>query len=170
MRGYIVQRLLLMVPTLVGVTLIVFLAARLAPVDTVNIILGDTGIRDPEIKAQIRERLGLDRSIPEQYVRWAGGMLRGDFGSSWYTGESIRAELRNRLPVSLELGGLALLLSIGLAIPLGTLSAVKQDSWLDNLIRAVAVMFLSVPSFWFGITVVGLGYYFFAWAPPLQAR
>lgn len=166
MQAYIAQRLMLMVPSLIGVTMIVFLAARLAPVDTVNIIMGDTGIRDTEIKAQIRERLGLDRSIPQQYVRWASGMLRGDFGVSWYTGQPIRSELRNRIPVSLELGAFALTLSVSLAIPLGTLAAVKQDSWADNLIRAVAVMFLSIPSFWFGIIIVGLGYYFFTWAPP----
>ena len=170
MQAYIAQRLMLMVPSLIGVTMIVFLAARLAPVDTVNIILGDTGIRDAEIKAQIRSRLGLDRSIPQQYVTWASGMVRGEFGQSWYTGQPIRTELRNRIPVSLELGTLALALSVSLAIPLGTLAAVKQDSWADNLIRAVAVMALSIPSFWFGIIIVGLGYYFFTWAPPSEYK
>lgn len=157
-----------MVPSLIGLTMIVFVAARLAPVDTVNVILGDTGIQDAAIKQQIRESLGLDRSIPEQYIAWASRMVRGDFGKSWFTGQAIRTELAQRLPVSFELGALALTLSVSLAIPLGTLAALKQDSWIDNLTRGGAVLLLSIPSFWLGLIIVGLGYYFFAWAPPAE--
>ena len=168
MQAYIAQRILLMVPALIGVTLIVFIAARLAPVDTVNVILGDTGIKDEAIKNEIRSRLGLDQSIPQQYLSWFGGMVQGDFGKSWYTGESIRTELSHRLPVSFELGTLSLILSISLAIPLGTIAALKQDSWIDNMTRGVAVLLLSIPSFWLGLIIVGLGYYFWAWAPPAE--
>ena len=157
-----------MVPSLIGVTMIVFVAARLAPIDTVNVILGDTGIQDAAIKQQIRESLGLDRSIPEQYLAWSSRMVRGDFGKSWFSGQDIRTELAQRLPVSFELGALALTLSVSLAIPLGTLAALKQDSWIDNLTRGGAVLLLSIPSFWLGLIIVGLGYYFFAWAPPAE--
>lgn len=159
-----------MVPSLLSVTILIFLLARLAPVDTVNVILGETGIRDPEVKEQIRERLGITGSIPEQYLRWGSAMLRGDFGESWFTGRSIGAELKDRIPVSLELGVLALLLSLVISVPIGLLAAIRQDSWMDYVARGGAILMLSIPSFWFGIIIVGVGYYFFTWAPPAEYK
>ncbi|MQA91606.1 MAG: ABC transporter permease subunit [Gemmatimonas sp.] len=170
MQAYIARRLLLMIPSLIGVTVIVFLAARLAPVSTVNVILGETGIRDEAIAAEVSERLGLNSSLITQYTNWVWGMIRGDFGESWFTGTSVGGELARRLPVSLELGALALLLSVVVAIPIGALSAIRQDTWLDYASRGSAIFLLSIPTFWIGILVVGLGYYFFTWAPPAEYK
>lgn len=170
MNKYAAQRALLIIPSMLGLSLLVFFIARLAPVDAVSLILFETGIQSDDIHEEIEDRLGLSASIPQQYVSWVGSALRGDFGVSWFTGQSIASELKRRVPVSLELGALSLLFSMTLSLPIGMLAAVKQDTWADYVTRGGAILLLAIPNFWLGIGVVGVGYYFFTWAPPIEYK
>ena len=170
MQKYVAQRLMLFVPSIVAISVIIFVVARLAPVDTISVILLETGVQDEELTKQIEERLGLSDSILKQYLTWISDALRGDFGQSWFTGQSIASELKNRIPVSLELGLLSLALSMVVSIPIGMLAAVKQDTWPDYLTRGGAILLLAIPNFWLGIAVVGAGYYWFTWAPPVEYK
>ncbi len=168
MQQYIARRLLLMIPTLLGLTIIIFMLTRFTPHDTVDQLVGEIGYQDEALKKDLRDKFGLSNSIPKQYINWLGDILTGNFGDSFYTGRSITGELRNRLPVTVELGVIALGFSIVLGIPIGILSAIKQDSWMDYSTRGVAILLLAVPSFWFAILVLTIGSRYFNWAPPGQ--
>ena len=166
MQKYVARRLLLMIPTLLGITIIVFMMTRLTPQDTVDILVGEVGYQDLALKEQLRKEFGLTNSIPKQYVTWLGEILTGDFGSSLYSGRPVTEELKNRVPVSVELGALALAFSISLGIPVGILSAVYQDKWIDYATRGVSVLLLAIPSFWLALIVLVVGSRQFSWAPP----
>jgi len=165
-QKYVARRLLLMIPTLLGITIIVFMMTRLTPQDTVDILVGEVGYQDLALKEQLRKEFGLTNSIPKQYVTWLGEILTGDFGSSLYSGRPVTEELKNRVPVSVELGALALAFSISLGIPVGILSAVYQDKWIDYATRGVSVLLLAIPSFWLALIVLVVGSRQFSWAPP----
>ncbi|HXG42383.1 MAG TPA: ABC transporter permease [Dehalococcoidia bacterium] len=166
MQGYIVRRLLLMVPTLLGVTLFVFLLTRFTPADVVDRLTGEVGYQDEALKAQIREELGLNQGVLTQYFKWLGGVLHLDLGESFISGRDIWDELKNRVPVSVELGALAMLFSILFGIPIGVISAIRQDTWLDYLLRGGSILLLAVPVFFLAISVLAVGAWWFDWAPP----
>ncbi|HXH21637.1 MAG TPA: ABC transporter permease [Dehalococcoidia bacterium] len=169
MQKYVARRLLLMIPTLIGLTLIVFLLTRFTPQDTVDLILNDSaGYQDPALKAKLRKEFGLDSSLPEQYITWLGNILTGDLGASYFSGRPVAQELKSRVPVSVELGALALAFSIAIGIPIGVISAVYQDRWLDYATRGVSVLLLAVPSFWLALIVLIVGSRYFQWAPPAR--
>jgi peptide/nickel transport system permease protein len=170
MQRYVMQRIMLFVPSILILSLIIFVVARLAPVDTISVMLLETGVQDEELTQQIRERLGLTDSIPRQYLSWIGHVLIGDFGQSWFTGQTISNELKHRIPVSLELGLISLIFSAVLSIPIGMIAAIKQDRWPDYVTRGGAILLLAIPNFWLGIAVVGAGYYWFSWAPPIEYK
>jgi peptide/nickel transport system permease protein len=158
-----------MVPTLLGITLLVFLVTRLTPQDTVDLLLNDTaGYQDPELKAKLRKEFGLDSSLPEQYVAWLGDILTGDLGESFFSGRPVSDELKSRVPVSVELGALALLFSITVGVPIGVISAVFQDKPLDYATRGVAVLLLAIPNFWLALIILIVGSRYFQWAPPAR--
>src|SRR3972149_2373116 len=136
MPRYIARRVLLMVPTLVGVTFMLFMLVRFIPGDVIQQIAGENAIVTPEIRADIEQRLGLDRPWYTQYWTWLFNSLRGEFGESLRSGVPIGEELRLRLAVTLEVTSLALLVSLVIALPVGVLSAVRQDSWPDYLSRS----------------------------------
>jgi len=166
MQVYLVRRLLLVVPTLLGVSIIVFVLVRFLPGDAVAMLLQDyaqTG--DAEA---LRVQLGLDRPVYVQYGEWLGALLRGDLGTSLRSKTPISAELANRIPVTLELGGLAFLVGLAVAIPVGVLSAVRQDTRLDYLARSTAIGLLAIPSFWLGTLVITLPSVWWQWTPPLR--
>jgi peptide/nickel transport system permease protein len=140
---------------------------RFTPQDTVDLLVGEIGYQDEALKQKLREELGLSSSIVKQYWNWISDVLRGDLGQSWYSGRSLTEELRNRVPVSMELGILALGLSIVIGIPIGVLSALKQDSFVDYATRGLAILFLAVPNFWLAIMVLIIGSRYFGWAPPV---
>ncbi len=166
MQGYIIRRLLLMVPALLGVTLFVFLLTRFTPADVVDRLTGEVGYQDEALKQQIREELGLNQGVLVQYFKWLGGVLRLDLGESFISGREIWGELKNRVPVSVELGVLGMLFSIAFGIPIGIISAIRQDTWLDYLLRGGSILLLAVPVFFLAISVLAVGAWQFDWAPP----
>jgi peptide/nickel transport system permease protein len=171
MGRYIVQRLMLVIPTLLGISLLTFITLRvLLPTNVVNVILGDYGRNDPQLEATIRTELGLNGSLPSQYLHWMGAMLTGNLGKSLHSGRSISGELRSRVPVSLELGLWGLITALLWSIPLGIWAAVKQDRFPDYGVRAGAILLSAVPGFWIAIVVITLGSIWFNWAPPIHFK
>ena len=170
MRTYLAKRLLLIVPTLFGVAAVVFLIMRVIPGDVTLLILGgdQTGRIDPQQLAAMRHQLGLDQPLAVQFGTWLWGVLRLDFGTSLWTGQPVIDEVLIRLPLSLEVAILATLVSVLLAIPLGMIAAVRQDTWVDYLIRIVSIGGQAIPSFWVGILVILALVIYFGWGPPLE--
>jgi peptide/nickel transport system permease protein len=154
MTRYLVRRVLLVVPVLFGVSVAVFLMLRLIPGDVVDVILGTEGAASPERLAQLRALFGLDRPFHEQYLTWLGGLLSGDLGRSIRTSRPILPDILARLPVTLQLASMAMALSLGVALPLGVLSAVRRYGRADSLIRIVGLIGLSVPNFWLATMMI----------------
>ena len=148
MTRYLIRRAIQVVPVLFGVSVAVFLMLRLIPGDVVDLILGTEGAASPERMAQLRALFGLDRPFHEQYLTWLGGLLGGDLGRSIRTSRPILPDILARLPVTLQLASMAMLLSLCFALPLGVLSAVRRYSRADSLIRVVGLIGLSIPNFW----------------------
>ena len=170
MHTYITKRLLLVVPTLLGVAALVFFIMRVIPGDVTLLILGgdQAGRIDPAQITAMRHQLGLDQPLLVQFGSWHWGVLRFDFGTSLWTGQPVIEELLIRLPLSLELALLASLVSVVIAVPLGMLAAVRQDTWVDYVVRVVSIGGLAIPSFWIGILCILLLVIYFGWGPPLE--
>ncbi|MDR1731802.1 MAG: ABC transporter permease [Synergistaceae bacterium] len=145
MRGYILRRLLTLVPVLTGISLCVFLVMKLVPGDVVSGILGVE--QTPELRAAWEKKLGLDQPAPVQYLKWMGNVLRGNFGESFRTGAPVFPEILNRFKITAELAFLACLASLLMAIPLGILSALRRNRPLDKAVRVLALLGVSVPNF-----------------------
>jgi peptide/nickel transport system permease protein len=169
MWQYIVKRVLLMIPTLLGTAMVVFLLMHVVPGDTALLIVGsDQGgeVNVHELE-RVRKQLGLDRPLHMQFLSWLWGIVRLDFGTSLWTRAPILDELLIRLPVSLEIAVFATLISTIIAIPLGTLAAVRQDTWIDYAVRVFSIGGLAIPSFWTGILIILFLVMYFEWGPPL---
>ena len=168
MRQYVIKRLLLMIPTLFGVALLVFFLLRVAPGDIVELKYAGSGTFAPkEALDRERKQLGLDKPLAQQFVNWIAGVARFDFGNSMWTGQPITQEIKIRLELSLQLAVMATVVAMLLAIPLGTLAALKQDTWVDYAVRIFSIAGLAMPSFWLGIVII-LGFLIvFKWMPPL---
>ncbi|MFZ5558300.1 MAG: ABC transporter permease [Pseudomonadota bacterium] len=168
MLRYTLNRILLMIPTLLGVAILVFLMLRLMPGDIVDVMLrGEGGSVPPEVLAAERARLGLDQPIFVQFLKWIGGVLQGNLGYSMWTGQPITYEIGIRLELSLQVAVMATILAVLIAIPLGTLSALFKDTWIDHVIRVFSIAGLAVPSFWLGMVIILLLLSYFHWHPPL---
>jgi peptide/nickel transport system permease protein len=154
MKTYIINRLLLMLITLIGMSVLIFILLRLAPGNIVDILFDSAGYVDEADKKLIEAELGLDRHIVVQYLSWIGSLLRGDLGMSYRLEIPAWEVIRPRVPVTLELAGLALFFSVLFGVPLGVISAVKQNSGLDYALRVVSLSGLSMPSFWLGMLVI----------------
>ncbi|RMF86241.1 MAG: ABC transporter permease [Nitrospinota bacterium] len=164
MREYLLKRIMLILPTLFVVTLFVFLMIRLIPGDVVMQML--EGYAYADTVEALRKELGLDKPFYVQYGTWiAGILLHADLGKSLWTKQDIRTEFFNRFPVTLELALFTILVSILFGIPIGVLSAVRQDTWLDYVGRTVAILALAIPYFWLSILVVVLPSIYFRWTP-----
>jgi peptide/nickel transport system permease protein len=164
MTKYIVRRLVLLVPTVVLVTLLVFLLMRAMPGDAASLQIGDTASRE-QIEA-LRKQLGLDRPVYQQYFVWMAGVLQGDFGNSHRSQEPVIHELLHAIPVSAELAIGGVLTAVAVALPLGTLAATNRARPIDYLARLVALAGLSIPSFVLGTLVVLFLALWFGWLPP----
>lgn len=168
MQRYIIKRFLLMIPTLLGVAVFIFLLMRVIPGDIVELRLtSEGGFVTEEVLATERARLGLDKPLWQQFVNWIWGIMRLDFGTSMWTGRPISHEIGIRLQLSLEVAILATVVAILIAIPLGTLAALKQDTWVDYAVRVFSIAGLSVPSFWLGILIILFLLIYFQWVPPM---
>ncbi|MGH7275695.1 MAG: ABC transporter permease, partial [Candidatus Rokuibacteriota bacterium] len=166
LRKYALKRLLVAIPSLLIASLIIFSLARLVPGDVVTLMMEENQYaKDLE---EMRAKLGLDRPIYAQYVEWMGRALRGDLGRSLYTSRPVLQELAGRLPVSLELGAVALFFAVLVGVPIGILAAVRQDTMKDYVARSGAILGLSVPGFWLGTLVVVLPAIYFGWSPSIQ--
>jgi peptide/nickel transport system permease protein len=165
MRTYMLKRVLSLVPTLIGVTILVFLMIRFIPGTVVDQLIGTEGRVDESTKAAMRAFFGLDQPLYMQYWNWVSGILRGDFGQSWRSGLPVSKMIFDRLAVTAELGLLALLISLLVGIPLGTLSAVRENTFLDHVVRVVS---LSVPIFWQAAMLILALSLWFNWVPPVD--
>jgi peptide/nickel transport system permease protein len=166
MRRYIVGRLLLMIPTLVGVAILTFVIMRAVPGDIVALRYAGSSVPQ-DIIDQERHILGLDKPMWEQFVDWMVSISHFDLGQSLWTGHSVIDEVQVRVPLSIELAVLATFFAVALAIPLGVVAAVKQDSWIDYAIRIFSIGGLAMPSFWIGIMMVLVTLTLWGWAPPV---
>ncbi len=168
MRQYAVKRIGLFIPTVVLVTVIVFVVMRLIPGDPALAILSadDAAYTEQELH-ELRVKLGTDRSIVIQYLDWMGGLLRGDFGTSFWWNGPVMGRLAERIPVTIELAILGILLAVICAVPLGVISAIRPDSPLDYLSRVFTLVGISIPTFFSGILLTLLLIRAFGWLPPL---
>lgn len=170
MATYILRRILLMIPTLLGAVTLIFLLMRLLPGDVALYILGSGESSEVNQQAlqQIRQDLGLDQPLIVQYGRWLWGAVRLDFGDSYWTRQPVIEELQRRYPITANLAVMSLLLGTLIAIPVGVLSAVRQDTLADYAARLFVIAGLSLPNFWLAILLIlGLVHYF-QWLPPLD--
>ncbi|HWO93247.1 MAG TPA: ABC transporter permease [Dehalococcoidia bacterium] len=166
MTKYIIRRVLLAIPTILLVMFLVFMMLRLVPGDLVEIMLAERPYSTPEDRAALEEQLGLDEPIPIQFVRYVGNVLRGDLGESPWTTTPVTTEIGNRLPVTLEFGLMAILFGLMISLPVGIVSAIRQDSIADYASRSFAILALSVPYFFTSILIIVFGPKW-GWTPPL---
>ena len=172
MRTYLLKRLLLFVPTAFGVSVIIFAMLHTIPGDYATaLLLGGEEVYENASQEQIeevREKLGLSGSMPEQYIRWLGDFFRGDFGTSWHTRQSVAERMGTRIITSFELGVLAVTIACGMGVVGGVISAVKQDKWIDYALRASSMTLQAMPSFWLALIVIVLLVVVFEWIPSIQ--
>ena len=171
MRDYILRRVLLVIPSVFVLTLLVFGMVRLLPGDVVDTIAaqlsgGRGGEIDPALKEKIRQDLGLDRPIYIQYFVWISEIVRGDLGASLLTKIDIVEDIKRRFPITFELVIFTLVLMVLWGLSIGIFSAIRQDSWMDYVLRSVAILGLSVPFFWTAVLLLLFGSLWFNWSPP----
>lgn len=170
MQRYFIRRLLIAIPTIFGITVLIFFAMRVLPGDPLAMMMGEGQARHlltEEEEAAARRSLGLDRPLVLQYADWMTDIARGDLGYSFWTQEPIREAIVRRGPISAEIAFLAILLSWLIGVPVGLLSAVRRNSWLDNITRLIVTTFLAIPSFWLGLVMILFFVTTFSWRPPL---
>ena len=166
MHKYVLRRLLVAISSLVIASLVVFSLPRLIPGDVVQLMLEERAYgKDLE---DLRAKLGLNRPIYVQYFEWSGRVVQGQLGESLWTKRPVLEELARRLPVSLKLGLLAFVFSLSIALPVGILAAVRQDSLADYVTRSLAILGLSIPGFWIATMVILLPSLWWNWSPPIQ--
>ena len=170
MRGLIVRRLLIAIPTLIGATILVFVVMRVIPGDIAYALLaGEEGAAqvDPDALADLRRQLGTDRPLHVQYVDWIAGLLQGSLGDSMWNRLPVGGEIARRLPVTLEIALLSVAIGFGAGLPLGIVSALRRDTWADLISRIASILFLAIPSFWLGLLILLVTTRLFTWIPPL---
>jgi peptide/nickel transport system permease protein len=168
MLRYTAHRLLLMIPTLIGVAVLVFFMLRVVPGDVVEVKLrGDGGNVSQEVIELERKRLGLDKPLLYQFKDWMVGLATLDLGKSMWTDRPVTEEIAIRLELSLEVAIMATIFAVLIAIPLGTTAALMRGTWVDYLVRIVTIGGLSIPSFWFGMLIMMFLLGFYNWLPPI---
>jgi dipeptide transport system permease protein len=168
MLGLVLKRMLLAVPSLIGVVIVTFLLTRALPGDPAAYFAGPAATQ--EAVEQIRVKLGLDKPLVVQFGRYVQDLAKGDLGNSLTTGLPVATEIRNRLPASAELTLLGLFVAMGIAIPLGILAATRPGSWIDHTCRLVATVGVSLPVFFLGLILVYVFYYLLGWSPAPLGR
>jgi peptide/nickel transport system permease protein len=170
MQAYIVRRVLALIPTLFFASLIVFVTVRMIPGDVIDLMLSQNDIAASKMgREQLEQALGLDQPMWIQYGRWVGAILfHGDFGRSLWQNTPVTEQLLQRLPVTFELGLMALIVGLSVAIPIGVYSAIRQDTPGDYVARSFSILMLAVPSFWLGTMVMVFPSIWWGWSPPIQ--
>ena len=168
MKTYILRRLLAMAPTLFFASLIVFVSMRVIPGDVIDLMLAQNDVSTSLDREALEAAMGLDQPMVTQYLRWAGGALRGDLGESLWRSTPVAEQILARLPVTFELGLLALVVALSVAVPIGIFSATRQDSALDYAARSFSLLMLAIPGFWLGTLVMVFPSVWWRWAPELE--
>jgi len=163
--GYLIRRLLLMILTLFGISVLIFVLLRVVPGNIADILFDAAGMVSAAEKHKLESDLGLDKPIVVQYVDWIGGLARGDLGYTYVSEQPALAEILPRIPVSAKLAGLALLFAMLFGVPLGVVSAVRQNTPLDYVLRVVSLSGLSLPSFWLGLLILMAFVHYLGWIP-----
>ncbi len=171
MAGYIVKRLSLFVPTLILVSLVVFFVMRILPGDPAMVLLmGDTGeggaVTEEEL-ATVRAKLGTDKPLYTQYGIWMWGLVRGDFGQSYWYNDEVVDHVKARFPITIQLAVMSLIIAFIISVPLGVISAVKQDKWPDNAAKLFTITGIAMPTFWVGVLMIYFLARVFDWLPPI---
>ena len=168
MWKYLIKRFLLMFPTMLGVAVLTFVLIRVIPGDVVELrYAGDRGAVSQDVLNTERAKFGLDQPLYKQFGRWVLGIAKLDFGESMWTGAPIWQEIRLRFALSLQVAIMATVVAVILAIPLGVLAALKQDTWIDYAVRIFSIAGLATPSFWLGIVFILTLLIVFKWLPPM---
>jgi len=167
-KTYVIQRLVIAVLTLLGMSVVIFTLLRLAPGDIVDILFSTAGYVSPSEKQAIMKELGIDRPYWVQYVDWLRQMLSGDLGKSYRYDQPAWQIIRPLVPVTLELAALSTLFAVLIGVPTGVISAVRQDTTLDYVLRVFSLAGLSMPAFWLGMVIILGLVTWFAWIPPLS--
>ena len=165
MGAYLVRRLFLMAVTLVGISILIFVMLRLVPGNIADILVDASGSADAKEKARITHELGLDQPIALQYWRWVDGLAHGDLGYAYVSERPAIEEIAPRIPISAKLAGMAILFAVLLGVPLGVVSAVRQNTGLDYVLRIVSLSGLSLPAFWLGLLVLMASVQWFGMIP-----
>jgi len=169
LRAYILRRLLALIPTLLFASIIVFVTVRMIPGDIIDLMLSQNDVAADKLsRDQLVSALGLDRSMPEQYVRWVWGVLQGDFGKSLWQSTPVLEQVLQRLPVTFELGLMALIVGLLIALPIGVYSAIRQDTAGDVAARSFSILMLAVPNFWMGTMVMVFPSIWWGWSPEVN--
>jgi len=168
MQTFIIRRLLAVIPTLLFTSVIVFASIRLIPGDVIDLMLAQNDISTGNDRALIEASLGLDKPIYVQYFVWITDILQGDLGRSLWQNTPVTEQLAATLPITFELGLLALMVALSVAIPIGIYSAMRQDTAGDYIARSFSLLMLAIPSFWLGTLVMVFPSVWWRWAPPLQ--
>jgi len=172
LRAYLLRRVALIIPTLILLTMIVFLSVRFIPGDVIDMIIAEINTEGAmsyeEAREMIRGELGLDTPIHEQYWNWVTGVVRGDLGTSMRSGRPVTEEFLSKVPISIELGILSMIIGLVIAVPLGIFSAIRQDSPADYVGRTMAILMLSIPGFWLMTMVIVFPAVWWNWIPPME--
>jgi peptide/nickel transport system permease protein len=169
LHGYIARRLLALIPTLLFASLIVFVTVRIIPGDVIDMMLSQNDVAADKLnRDQLVHALGLDRPMLEQYLTWIGGILRGDFGRSLWESTPVLQLVVERIPVTFELGIMALAVGLLIALPIGVYSAIRQDTIGDVAARSFSILLLAVPSFWMGTMVMVFPSIWWGWSPEVN--
>jgi len=170
MKSYVLRRLLALVPTLILASIIVFVTVRLIPGDIIELMLSQNDLAaDSKSREQVVAALGLDKPMWEQYFTWISGIvLHGDLGKSLWQGTPVTEQLLARMPVTFELGAIAMLVGLVIALPIGIYSAIRQDTAGDYIARSFSILLLAVPSFWLGTMVVVFPSIWWGWSPSVD--
>jgi peptide/nickel transport system permease protein len=163
--GYLIRRLVLMVLTLFGISVIIFVLLRIVPGNIADILFDAAGMVSAAEKHKLETELGLDKPIVVQYLDWIGGLVRGDLGYTYVSERPAVEEILPRLPVSAKLAGLALMFAVLFGVPLGVVSAVRQNTALDYMLRVLSLSGLSLPSFWLGLLILMAFVQYLGWIP-----
>ncbi len=163
---FLIKRTILIIPTLLLVSIIVFCSMRFVPGDVVELMIADQGYA--EDMEEMKETLGLDKPVYIQYLVYMKKILQGDFGESLWSGEPVIDEISRRFPISISLASLALVWTVLFGISFGILSAIQQDTWIDYFIRIYSIGWLSIPGFWVATIFVVFSSIWFQWVPPIR--
>lgn len=165
MQRFVLRRLVLLIPLLIGITLVAFILSHAVPSDPVNAALGQSAVADPEIVAAFRAKWGLDQPVYVQYLTYLGNMLQGDLGISIGTHRPVLEDLGRYMPATAELSTTSIILAVLIGVPFGVISAVRRNTWLDQLSRVLSLIGVSAPVFWLALLGLFLFYSRLNWLP-----